>query len=258
MPSDDYPDISLVIPAWNESAWLPGLLETVDEARARYSGGADAVEVIVGDNGSTDGTADVARTRGCRVVQVQRRCIASARNGGAAAARGEVLAFADADFRIHPETFNHIRDVMGHPGFLGGATGLTMARWSAGVVVTWLTIMPPLWLAGLDGGVWFCRQSDFRLVGGFDESLRAGEDVRFLRALQRLGRRRRPGEALATRFSARRMGLLPALAVGSCRKFDQKGDWFLVAETLRGLLWLAVSRRKLEQLIQRNWYEGRE
>ena len=46
---------SLVIPAWNEEALLPRLLDTVDVARARFRRGADAVEVIVADNASPTG-----------------------------------------------------------------------------------------------------------------------------------------------------------------------------------------------------------
>src|SRR5688572_16517350 len=120
------PDISLVIPAWNEAAFLPRLLDTVAAARARYRGGAERVEVIVADNGSTDATAAIATARDCRVASVARRCIAAARNGGAAVARGKLLAFCDADFRIHPETFNFIAAVMDKPGYVGGGTGLTM------------------------------------------------------------------------------------------------------------------------------------
>ncbi len=48
---------SLVIPARNEEAYLPRLLETVQEARSRYVRAGKAVEVIVADNASTDSTA---------------------------------------------------------------------------------------------------------------------------------------------------------------------------------------------------------
>ena len=122
------PRISLVIPAWNEQAFLPRLLDTVDEARARYRHGASAVEVIVADNSSTDRTSDIARERGCRVVGVAKRCIASSRNGGASVAKGKIIAFADADFRIHPETFNYIDDVMRSPGYVGGGTGFVFRK----------------------------------------------------------------------------------------------------------------------------------
>jgi glycosyltransferase involved in cell wall biosynthesis len=105
--------MSLVIPAHKEETYLPSLLDSVELARGRYRLGADAVEVIVAYNASTDETADIARSWGCRVVYVKRRRIAAARNGGAAGARGDVLAFVDADSRIHPETFNALDDALG-------------------------------------------------------------------------------------------------------------------------------------------------
>jgi len=249
--------ISLVIPAWNEEAFLPKLLDTVEIAREKYRGGRESVEVIVADNASTDATAEIAQDRGCRVVHVAKRCIAAARNGGAAAARGGLLAFADADFEIHPETFNYIALVMATPGHVGGATGLLPARWSAGIAVTWCLVLPPLWLAGFDGGVWFCRRADFEAVGGFDERVFAGEDVRFLTALRRLGRKRRPRERLVTRFTARKLGLAPPLVINSCRKFDQRGDWHLLTHSLKGLFYLAFARRKADDLIRQYWYEDR-
>ena len=43
---------------------------------------------------------------------------------------------------------------MQHPGYIGGATGITMERWSLGIAATWYLIMPPLWLMEIDGGGW--------------------------------------------------------------------------------------------------------
>ncbi len=100
------PRFSLVIPAYNEEQYLPRLLDSIDIARDRYRQGRDAIEVIVANNASTDRTAEIATARGCSVVFVEKRAIAAARNGGARFARGEILAFIDADSAIHPETFN--------------------------------------------------------------------------------------------------------------------------------------------------------
>ncbi len=47
-------------------------------------------------------------------------------------------------------------------------------------------------LYGIDGGVWFCRRSDFQEIGGYNETVPLGEDVDFLRRLKRLGAGRRP------------------------------------------------------------------
>jgi len=59
------PRFSLIIPAYNEERLLERLLDSVDAARTAYGRG-DAIEVIVADNASTDRTAVIAATRGCR------------------------------------------------------------------------------------------------------------------------------------------------------------------------------------------------
>lgn len=251
------PHISLVIPAFNEAEYLPRLLKTVDAARENYRHGADRIEVIVADNGSTDATPDIGRERGCRVVHVEKRRIAASRNGGAAVATGKIIAFADADFRIHQETFNYIDSVMAEPGYIGGSTGLEMERWSLGIAATWYMIMPLLWMFRMDGGVWFCRRSDFNEVGGYDENLYFAEDVAFLRELKRLGSRRRPKEVLATRSVARKLGLKPALVLNSCRKWDKYGDWHMIADVCRAGFYIVFSRRKLKDYAHRYWYEER-
>lgn len=251
------PVISLVIPAWNEAEYLPRLLDSVDAAQAKFESGSDRIEVIVADNSSTDGTAEIARSRGCVVAPVTKRCIAAARNGGAALARGELLAFCDADFRIHPGTFNYIAKVMSQPGYVGGATGLAMERWSLGIWVTWYLLLPPLWLLSLDGGVWFCRRSDFQTVGGYNEEIKASEDVRFLFALKRLGKKRRPRERLATHFTARRLGMRPPLAINSSRKFDKHGDWHMFRDAFTQFPTVILRPAAAEKYIDRYWYSGR-
>ena len=51
------PRFSLVVPAHNEEGYLPRLLDSVERARDAYSGGRDAIEVVVADNASNDRTA---------------------------------------------------------------------------------------------------------------------------------------------------------------------------------------------------------
>jgi glycosyltransferase involved in cell wall biosynthesis len=257
-PAPTFPTtISLVIPAWNEAAYLPRLLDTADAARARYAGGAARVEVVVADNGSTDATAEIARGRGCRVVPVEKRCIAAARNGGAAAATGELLCFCDADLRLHLETFNHVAAVMARPDAVGGGTGLTMERWSMGTRFVWGLIVFPLRAFGYEGGVWFCRRTDFAALGGYDEALRAAEDIEFMRRLKRLGRSRVPRQRLFTRRAAARRGIVPAITLNSTRKWDAHGEWHVVRDVLGLLPRLVRGRRALDAYVQRYWYEGR-
>jgi glycosyltransferase involved in cell wall biosynthesis len=239
------PRFSLIIPAFNEERYLPRLLDSVDEARRRFSPDPDAVEVVVADNASSDGTAALALARGCRVVRVEKRAIAAARNAGAGAARGDILGFVDADtVRIDPRTFAAIEACLAGGGVVAGATGLRMERWSAGIALTYALILPFVWLTRMDSGVVFCRRDDFARVGGYEESRLYAEDVAFLLALRRLGRSR--GQRLRR--------LRQVKAVGSVRKFDQHGDWHYL--TLFPRLALAHLRgdAAAERLARDYWY----
>src|SRR5256714_12891856 len=119
---------SVIIPAYNEEHYLPRLLDSIEVARANYSGGRDQVEVIVADNDSTDRSAEVATVKGARVVHVAKRRIAAARNGGARAASADILCFIDADSAIHPQNFDAIDRVMESGRYIWGGTGAPMGR----------------------------------------------------------------------------------------------------------------------------------
>ena len=235
---------SVVIPARNEEKLLPRLLDTVEAARRSYRGGAERVEVVVSDNVSTDGTAEVAREKGARVVSVEKRVIGAVRNGGAREARGEVLVFVDADIRMHPGTFDAIDAALATGLIVGGATGVRLERMSPGLALTYAALMPMVWLMRMDTGPTFCLRSDFEAIGGYDESLLVAEDVALLFALRRLGRPR--GQRLTRLRSAK--------AIASVRKFDSYGDWHyfrlmpaVALETLR-------RGQKGSRFLSRYWY----
>jgi glycosyltransferase involved in cell wall biosynthesis len=242
--------ISLVIPAWNEAALLPRLLDSVAIAIRRWIDAGhrdDSIEVIVADNGSTDATADIARERGCRVVEVEKRVIAASRNGGAAIAQGDILCFIDADSIVHPDTFLAIDTAMNDPRTVGGATGVTMERWSPGIALSYAIVLPLVWLTGFDTGVVFWRRADFEALGGYDERRMIAEDVDFLWRLRRLGRTR--GQRLVR--------VRHAKAITSTRKFDTHGDWHYFLQ-MPGQAWrLLRDRGALNDFARRYWYEGR-
>jgi glycosyltransferase involved in cell wall biosynthesis len=83
---------SVVVPAYEAAATLPACLEGL--ARQDFEGEWD---VLVVDDGSTDGTAEIAERAGVRLVRTERLGPAGARNHGVAESSGELLAFTDAD-----------------------------------------------------------------------------------------------------------------------------------------------------------------
>ena len=246
MSSNNLPTcrFSLVIPAYNEERLLPALLRTVSVARERYRCGADAVQVIVADNASTDSTVAIADSAGCEVVRVEERRIATVRNGGARHAVGEVLAFVDADTEIHPETFNVIEDALATGKVVAGASGVRLERMSPGIALTYVLLMPFVWAMRMDTGVVFCRRGDFEAIGGYDERRSFGEDVQLLFDLRRVGRNR--GQHLTR--------LRGVKAVASTRKFDSFGDWHYFTEMFRLLPLMVRSPNATSDFAQRFWY----
>src|SRR5690348_3637890 len=97
----DTPDYSIVIPCFNEEAFLPATLASV--RAAMQSVASHRGEIVVTDNDSTDASADIARAAGARVVFEKHRQISRSRNVGAQAARGRFLIFVDADTKISAE-----------------------------------------------------------------------------------------------------------------------------------------------------------
>lgn len=240
-------DFSLVIPAYNEENYLPRLLNSVDRARENYVNGPDAIEVIVADNNSTDRTAEVARDRGCRVVPVEKRCIASARNGGAAVASGEVLCFIDADSQVHPDTFNVIHRDFVPEKYVAGATGVTMERMSLGIFFAYCMMVPMVWVMKMDTGAVFCRREDFKMIGGYNEGRLFAEDVQFLMNLRALGKPR--GQKFAR--------LTQVKAIASTRKFDIHGDWHYFAMLLKAPFLASIFKGKLDAFAREYWYNER-
>ena len=178
--------ISFVVPAHNEEALLARTLESV--ASAATSVGRPS-EVIVVDDASTDGTAQIARSHGATVVAVQLRQIAAARNAGAKAAQGDVLVFVDADTVLPAETLRAALAELDSGAVGGGATvafdGPTAlwARWGLTIFTVGARLLR--WTAGC---FVFVRREAFVAVGGFDERYFAAEELVFSMVLKRQGR----------------------------------------------------------------------
>jgi glycosyltransferase involved in cell wall biosynthesis len=237
---------SVIIPAYNEEHYLPRLLDSIEVARANFPDGQDQIEVIVGDNDSTDGTAAVAAAHGAQVVHVAKRRIGAARNAAARMARGDLLCFIDADSAVHPETFKAIERAMKSGRYVWGVTGAVLERKSFPLYVTYYFFLPMVLLTGLDTGLSFCRREDFEAVGGYDEDRFYAEDVMFPLALRRLGRSR-----------GQRTTRLPQIKALACtRKFDQFGEWHYFWMFGHALKSLVTRNWHDEKLAERYWYNS--
>ena len=87
-------DVSVVIPCLNEANSI-GIC--VDKALGAFRAAALRGEVVVADNGSTDGSIEIAEKLGARVVRVEARGYGSALRAGISAARGAFIVMGDAD-----------------------------------------------------------------------------------------------------------------------------------------------------------------
>lgn len=177
------PLISVIIPAFDCEAFLA---EAVESVRAQSH---QPVEIIIVDDGSTDATPAVIQSLGTDIRSARQPNLgpAAARNLGLEIARGEFIAFLDADDlwtdgKLRSQLDRLIEDP--EMQVLVGATQRVRAA-PDGTAVTAgrrLEAVGPVWMLFHLGAGLF-RREVFATVGTFDVSLRQGEDVDwFMRA----------------------------------------------------------------------------
>jgi glycosyltransferase involved in cell wall biosynthesis len=229
--------ISFIVPAYNEEHELAATLSAI---RAAASGTAQPYEIIVVDDASTDATREIALCADAKVIAINRRQIAAARNAGGRVAQGEYLFFIDADTRIdRAHVSGGIAALEG--GYAGGSARVEMD----GFVPIWGRLLlrgfSSLYF-GLNlgaGAFLFTRRRNFDLVGGFDEQYFAGEEVYFSLELKKLGGFKVLREPVVT--SGRKLRMYPA------RNFLRK-FFGVILRGPRGVR----SRAKLSL-----WYDGK-
>lgn len=116
--------ISVVIPAYNAAPTLGACLEGL---RAQVALCPQPVEVIVVDDGSTDGTAAVAHTCGVTVIEQANQGPAAARNLGVQHARGDIVLFTDSDCVPAPGWLQAMSEALAGPDVVG-AKGAYLTR----------------------------------------------------------------------------------------------------------------------------------
>jgi GT2 family glycosyltransferase len=186
--------LSIIVVALNEAAGIRPLIASIRKLRKPAS---IAVETILVDGGSSDGTGERAREAGfTKVVELHGASIPVCRNRGAAESTGQWLAYVDADCEVAedwleqalPLLKEHGEIVLGWPAEPPEPPTWVQAAWK----VHWTTKNPHIELLN---GQPVVRHEGFRLVttrnmimtravfdrtGGFDEELSTGEDTDFV------------------------------------------------------------------------------
>ncbi|MFI8372389.1 glycosyltransferase [Streptomyces sp. NPDC085466] len=236
------PALSVVIPAFNEAAYLPRYLPSVLASLARWEEVTGHTgEVIVVDNASTDATADMAASFGVRVVTEAVRNIGRVRNTGASAARSGRLFFTDADVALPLEAVTAAAAAM-NTGAIGGAIPplYTPERLGARLLCAYWDHYRTR-RGGAQGVNQFCTADAFHHVGGYPDDLFMSEDVEFFARLTAHGQ-----------ATGRPVAILDELRVRpSTRRYDQ---W----SSLRMLWWQnpVTARLRLQSPHKwRHWYE---
>jgi glycosyltransferase involved in cell wall biosynthesis len=197
--------LSFIVPAYNEEHELSDSLSAIRQAAS----GVASYEIIVIDDASTDATAEIASRAGAKVIRIDRRQIAAARNAGGHAAQGEYLFFVDADTRINRA---HVSEGIAalEAGYAGGSARVNMD----GTIPVWGRVLLRGFSSvyfGLNlgaGAFLFTTRHNFDIVGGFDEQYFAGEEVYFSLELKKLGRFKVLREPVVT--SGRKLRMYPA------------------------------------------------
>jgi glycosyltransferase involved in cell wall biosynthesis len=171
-------DYSIIIPAYNEEAYLPQALASVYAAAADVS---EAVEVVVVDNNSNDRTAEIARSMGATVVHEPINQIARARNTGARVAKGRFFVFLDADTTLTSSLLGEALRNLASGNIAGGGSTVAPDRpldaSARNVLNIWNRFSRRFNIAA--GCFVYCEKEAFRAVGGFSERLYASEEIWF-------------------------------------------------------------------------------
>ncbi|MDE3739161.1 glycosyltransferase [Pseudomonas resinovorans] len=183
--------VSIIVPVLNE---VGHLARTLGAARRAAEHGGFTYELIVPDNGSSDGSQALALQLGARVLDCPDLCIGAMRNRGAAVASGDWLAFLDADMEVPREWLTLWQQVRANDR--AEVLGLVhepppQAPWYARA---WLHRVAAErhreqlqdWLPTAN----LCLERQlFERIGGFDERLRTCEDKDLSLRLSRAGAR---------------------------------------------------------------------
>ncbi len=192
-------DLSIIIPAYNEENYIKRTLESIN---------IDDIEVIVVCNGCTDKTASVAKkyakrsNKNIKVYNLKKQGVSKARNHGAKKATKNRLIFMDADIRVWHDVLDKIEKSKHNIG-----TCFTLPDVDRIIPKVLMKLKNKTHRFGTCSGLIFCDKDLFYTIGGFDETMKIGEDGKFLRHARRAGK----------------YGVVKGFAYNNMRRFEKNG-----------------------------------
>ncbi len=184
--------ISVVIPAYNEEEYIGDCLRSV-----LHHAPLELKEIVVVCNACTDRTAQIAATFPLvRVVHESRKGTGFSRHKGFAVARGDILAYLDADSRVPAQWFPRIVQEFADDHRLASLSGpyrfYDLPAWKNRIVHLWWTTLAMAEYRrckfAIVGGNFAVRRSSLERVGGFDTSILFwGDDTNLARRLRAVG-----------------------------------------------------------------------
>lgn len=237
--------ISFIVPAYNEECWIGDCLRSIIELNDSW-----VHEIIVIDNGSTDGTAAMASSfRGVTVVSEHKKGVTRARQKGLEIATGELIATIDADTRVSKQWLATVKkNFTRKPGLvcligpyeyydlvLWKKTLMGMLRYVFHLVKT---------LCGsktgfAQGGNTVYDANTLRAAGGFNTSIDYyGEDLDVLMRLRNIGE---------TFFD-------PSMkALTSARRMNAEGFWKVLFINKLNADWQKMTKKPLFTSREKDW-----
>lgn len=246
--------LSFVIPAYNEEHYVGDCLDAIIAQKSEFEkrgGAADDIEIVVVNNASTDGTAELVKKYAeqhpnIKLVNETHKGIVWARRAGFLAATGDLIANIDADTRITPGWLTRVMDEFANDPKLVGLSGPFIyydaprkVRFFARIFnyagLVFYFFIRFVFRVGsiLQGGNFVVRRGAIEKIGGYDTHITFyGEDTDVARRLSKLGH---------VKFTFK----LPALSSG--RRLAKEGGITTGFRYAINILWITFFKKPISQ-----------
>ena len=180
--------VSVIIPCFNEQDNIQKCLDSI--FAVNYP--EHLLEVIVVDNGSTDQTKKIAQKYNIVFLEDDKKKVSGLRNFGAKSAKGDILAFIDADCIVSYNWLVNAQKYFDDNDIAAWGSPPTIPDNATWVQKTWYLIRQKKnkieqvdWLESMN---LFVKIEDFKKIQGFNETLETAEDVDFCYRITKTGK----------------------------------------------------------------------